>query len=240
MTAALLVGRTGDVTRLALNRPEKANALSTGLIEALIDEVRSSFTNGTRLLVISGEDRNLCSGFDMSDLESASEGDLLRRAVRIEVLLQLLYHAPIATLAFAHGRNFGAGADLFAVCGTRVASPEASFRMPGLRFGLQLGTRRLAQRIGEEPARMLLAESTIFGAEEALRLRFATGIAPQAEWNAIVERTLASATALPPDSFARLLTATVTDTRAIDMADLVASFSETGIKQRIRDYREHG
>ena len=240
MSSALVVARTGEVTRLTLNRPEKANALSIELIEALIAAVRASFTDGTRLLVITGEGRNLCSGFDMSDLESASEGDLLRRAVRIEMLLKEVYHAPIATLAFTHGRNFGAGADLFAVCGTRIASPEASFRMPGLRFGLQLGTRRLAQRIGGEAARMLLAESATFGAEDALRVRFATGIAPQADWNATVERTLASATALPADSFARLLSATVTDTRAIDMADLVASFSETGIKQRIKDYRERG
>ena len=163
MSSALVVARTGEVTRLTLNRPEKANALSIELIEALIATVRASFTDGTRLLVITGEGRNLCSGFDMSDLESASEGDLLRRAVRIEMLLQEVYHAPIATLAFAHGRNFGAGADLFAVCGTRIASPEASFRMPGLRFGLQLGTRRLAQRIGGEAARMLLAESATFG-----------------------------------------------------------------------------
>ena len=232
--------RTGDVTRLTINRPEKANALSIELVEALIAAVRTCLHDGTRLLVISGEGRNLCSGFDMTDLDTASEGDLLRRAVRIEILLQTLYHAPIATLAFAHGRNFGAGADLFAVCGTRIAAPEASFRMPGLRFGLQLGTRRLAQRIGEEAARGLLAQSTTFGADEALRLRFATGIAPPSEWNDRVERALVSAVALPADSVARLHAATVTDTRAIDMADLVASFSESGIRQRIRDYRERG
>ena len=240
MTGTLIVRRTGDVTRLALNRPEKANALSIELIETLIAAVRSSFTDGTRLLVISGEGRNLCSGFDMSDLEAVSEGELLRRAVRIETLLQELYHAPIATIAFAHGRNFGAGADLFAVCGTRIAAPEATFRMPGLRFGLQLGTRRLAQRIGEEPARSLLAESATFGAEDAQRLRFATGMAPQADWDGLVDRARISAIALPADSLARLLAATVTDTRAIDMADLVASFSEPGIKQRIKDYRERG
>lgn len=240
MSAPLLVERAGDITRIKLNRPDKANALSPELIEALLAAVRTSFTDGTRLLVIAGEGRNLSSGFDMSDLESASEGDLLRRAVRIEALLQAVHHAPIATLALAQGRNFGAGADLFAVCGTRIAVPEASFRMPGLRFGLQLGTRRLAQRIGGETARALLAESRTFSGTEALEMQFATHAAPPEAWPALIDKALAAATALPADSLARLHAATVTDSRAQDMADLVASFSEPGIKQRIKDYRERG
>jgi len=77
-------------------------------------------------------------------------------------------------MAIAHGRNFGAGADLFVACDVRVAAPGTTFRMPGLRFGLQLGTRRLAQRIGNEAARGVLAESRTLDADAALELGFAS------------------------------------------------------------------
>ena len=146
------VEHDGPVTLLTLNRPEKANALSPDLVEALLASVNEAYRDGTRLLVLSGNGQHFCAGFDFSDFESASEGELLRRFVRIEQLLQALYHAPFAALALAHGKNFGAGVDLLVACGVRVAAPDTTFRMPGLRFGVQLGTRRLARRIGPEHA----------------------------------------------------------------------------------------
>ena len=110
--------------------------------------------------------KNFSAGFDFSSTaETATEGELLRRFVRIEQLLQAIWHAPFATMALAHGLNFGAGADLFVACDVRVAAPGTTFRMPGLRFGLQLGTRRLAQRIGNDAARALLADSSMIDAD---------------------------------------------------------------------------
>lgn len=84
----------------------------------------------------------------------------------------------------------------------------------------------------------LIAESGTFNGETALALRFTTHSAPPPDWEFLIEGALAAA--LPPDSISRLLAATVTDTRAQDMADLVASFSEPGTKQRMKDYRERG
>ncbi|MGH8601146.1 MAG: enoyl-CoA hydratase/isomerase family protein, partial [Burkholderiales bacterium] len=136
------------VTRLTLNRPHKANALDSALIEALLDAVEYAYTDSTRLLVLEGRDRNFSAGFDFTGYQQQSEGDLVLRFIRIETLLQRLYHAPFATLALAHGRNFGAGVDIIGACSLRVATPDATFRMPGLRFGVVLGTRRLAARVG--------------------------------------------------------------------------------------------
>ncbi|MCR2153265.1 hypothetical protein NSX49_23710, partial [Salmonella enterica] len=76
------------------------------------------------------------------ELDAQSEGDLLLRFVRIETLLQRVAASPCLTVGLAHGRNFGAGVDLFGACKWRVSAPDASFRMPGLKFGLVLGTRR--------------------------------------------------------------------------------------------------
>jgi enoyl-CoA hydratase len=238
MSEELLIKKTAAATVLALNRPEKANALNAALVEALVAAVDAAHYDGTRLLVIKGSGRNFCAGFDFGGFEDASEGDLLLRFARIEMLLQSLYHAPFATLALAHGKSFGAGVDLILACGGRVAAPDAEFRMPGLKFGLQLGTRRLAARIGAEAARMLLAMSKTFAAEEALRIGFLHDIAAPQSWPALLERAAAEALQLSPAAAARLYAATVIDSRAADLADLVRSASQAGLKERIREYRK--
>ena len=238
MSDQLLIEKTGPVSTLTLNRPDKANALDAGLVDALAAAVETAQHDGTRLLVLKGNGRNFCAGFDFGGYENSSDGELLARFARIELLLQSVYHAPYATLALAHGRNFGAGVDLVLACGSRIAAPDAQFRMPGLRFGLQLGTRRLAARLGGDAARALLATSRTFGAEEALRLGFAREIAALADWPALIERAAADAAELSPAAAARLYAATLSDTREADLADLVRSVLEPGLKRRIADYRK--
>lgn len=234
--SALLVERDSGVTRLTLNRPEKANALDEALVEPLLAAVAAAHSDGTRLLVLRPGAKNFSAGFDFTGAVEGGEARLLWRFVRIEQLLQAVYHAPFATMAIAHGRNFGAGADLFVACDVRVAAPGTTFRMPGLRFGLQLGTRRLAQRTGSEAARAVLAESRTLDASAALDLRFATRVAAAAEWEDLVAAERERSIALSAESVARLRAATVTDTRSADMADLVASITAPGLTARIAAY----
>lgn len=238
MSDELLRRHEKHVTRLTLNRPQKANALSAPLVEALIDAVEYAATDGTRLLIIDGTGSHFCAGFDFTDAQVQSEGDLALRFVRIETLLQALYHAPCATLALAHGRVFGAGADIVAACGMRIAAPGTSFRMPGLRFGVVLGTRRLMHRVGADKAREILSTSRSFDAEEALAAGFLTDIAAAEEWPARITDAQNTAEALAPAAAAALHRRTVTDSRAEDMAELARSVSTPGLKERIRKYRE--
>jgi enoyl-CoA hydratase/carnithine racemase len=238
MNTELLVEKNGGIATLTLNRPDKANALSAALVEALAAAVETAYRDGTRLLVLQGNGRNFCAGFDFGGFEEASDGDLLLRFARIEILLQSVYHAPFATLALAQGKNFGAGVDLALACGTRIAAPDAEFRMPGLKFGLQLGTRRLAARIGADAARALLCASKSFVAEEGLRIGFLQQIAAPQAWPGLIERAAAEAQQLSPAAAARMHAATVTDSRAADLADLVRSAIEPGLKERIREYRK--
>jgi enoyl-CoA hydratase/carnithine racemase len=149
-----------------------------------------------------------------------------------------VHHAPFATLALAHGKIFGAGADLVCACSTRIAAPGTTFRMPGLRFGLVLGTRRLAHRIGAEAARDLLQTSRTFDSESAQKLGFITRIAAQSEWPALIEAARETSAALTQPARARLYEQTVIDTRDADMAALAQSASVPGLKERIRIFRE--
>lgn len=234
MTLAL--ERRADAVLATLDRADKMNALSAALVEELLAVVEKCTHDGTRLLVLRGNGRNFSAGFDMAGQEAQSEGDLLLRFVRIEQLLQAVRYAPFDTLALAHGRNFGAGVDLIAACARRVATPEATFRMPGLKFGLVLGTRLFAQRVGGERARQVLQVSQTFGAADAERWGFVTAVAPQDRWDTMVEEAHAAAAQLPPASAARLFAVTAPDTRDADLAELVRSAARPGLKQRIAEY----
>lgn len=226
-----------SVLELTLTRPSRGNALSESLVEALIAALAGAEHEQVRLVVFRGEGKNFCSGFDLSDLAEQSDASLVDRLVRIERLLQTVAHAPFLTLALAQGRVMGAGADLFCACSERVAAPGATFRMPGWRFGIALGTRRLAARVGTDTARGILLESRQFGADEALKIGFATAVADEADWPAAVEQSARRAQALDLESTRHLLDLTIEDTRAADMVALVESSSRPGLKERIIQYR---
>jgi enoyl-CoA hydratase/carnithine racemase len=172
----------------------------------------------------------------MGGIEAQSEGDLVLRFIRIEQLLQALRHAPFDTMALAHGRNFGAGVDLIAACARRIATPDASFRMPGLRFGLVLGTRLFAERVGPERARAVHQVSRSFQATEALEWGFLTEISSQEHWSPVIAKAQAAACALPADAAAHLFGVTTPDHRDADLAGLARSAAQPGLKERITAY----
>lgn len=234
---SILIRREGDTVIVTLNRPEKMNALNAGLVDELLSVVQSSYSDGARLLVLQGAGRNFSAGFDFGDFEEASEAELVLRFIRIEQLLQALYYAPYHTLGLAHGKNFGAGVDLLCCCSQRIAVNSSTFRMPGLRFGLVLGIRRLMQRIGMDAARTLLQQSHTFDAEEAVSIGFLNEVAQQEQWPAVVRNAAQAGAALSPEAVAALFRVTAPDTRSEDLADLVLSAARPGLKDRIRRYR---
>lgn len=225
----LQVQRDGGVLALTLARPTLGNALSAELVEALLAQVQAAGADPTlHTLLLRGEGRHFCTGLDLSTLEAETDGSLLHRVVRIETLLAALWHAPLRTVALAQGRAWGAGADLFAACEVRAALPGATFRFPGAQFGLVLGTRRLAERIGTDRARALVAEGGELDAAGAL----AAGLANATEAPALDAPRVDARTA------AALRAATREDRRDADLAALVRSAAEPGLKARLTAYRE--
>ena len=228
--------RESGLLTLTLNRPKSANALSPELVEALIDALAAP--EGIRLCVLRGEGRHFCAGFDLSDLESLSDGDLLWRVLRIERLLQRVHHAPFPVMALAQGQVVGAGADLFAACWRRIAAPGSRFRMPGWNFELALGTRRLTDLIGQDAARDLLIDTKVMPAEEAVTCGLATDLAAAEDWPNLIETSHRRAAALPARALRDMLALTTTDTRSEDIAAIVETAGRPGLRDRIVAYRD--
>lgn len=235
MSAPVEIQVADGVVQLTLARPERGNALGPDLVEAALQAIEQAIGDGARLIVLRGAGRHFCTGFDLSDLAQLSDGDLLLRVVRIEALLQAVHHAPVPTLAIAHGATTGAGADLVAACQHRWALPETRFAFPGAGFGLALGTRRLALRIGPDAARDLVGSGRRIAVEAAAGLGLITRVVAAGKIEAELAATAATL-AIDRETTARINTLTVPDTREADMAALVASAARPGLKARITDY----
>lgn len=232
----LLVEQNDGVLTLTLNRPQVGNALSPALVEALLANTDEAWRRpDIHTVVLRGAGKHFCTGFDLSGLDELSDGDLLLRFVRIETLLSGLWHAPKRTVVLAHGRTWGAGADLAAVCEHRAVAPGTAFRFPGARFGLVLGSRRLAERIGADRARTWITTGHEAGADGLLATGLVSAVVAveqQAAWLAQF--------ALPPvvdePTGAAIRQATRSDHRHADLAYLVESASRPGLRERIRAY----
>jgi crotonobetainyl-CoA:carnitine CoA-transferase CaiB-like acyl-CoA transferase/enoyl-CoA hydratase/carnithine racemase len=240
---------------IELNRPQRGNALSSELVEAALDAVQSACRDqSVHTLMFSGAGRHFCTGFDLDGLESQSDGDLLLRFARIEALLDAVWRAPVRTMAIAQGRTWGAGADLFAACDLRLAVTGASFRFPGAGFGIVLGTRRLAERVGTERARAWVSDGTTIEAGQALGCGLASRLIdpPQAgdDWR---RQACGPAPAIDRDTLAMIRAASRStggpggDMLAdADLAALVRSATrsnttgkaEPGLRERIAAYRD--
>jgi enoyl-CoA hydratase/carnithine racemase len=236
-TDELRVEHAGSILNLTFTRSDKSNALSATLVETLIETLAEAGRDGTDLVVFRGEGRNFCAGFDLGDLDAQTDGDLVLKLLRIETMLQAVANARFVTLALAQGKVIGAGCDLFCACSERVATPDAGFRMPGWRFGVALGTRRLGARVGSDAARSLLLDTRAFDAADAHAVGLATTLADQEEWSDIAAAAAARAATLGEPSRGMLLELTAPDTRALDMAALVASASHPGLRDRVKAFR---
>ena len=231
----------GATAVLTLQRPERGNALDAPLVEALIGAVESCIADAAlHTLVIEGEGADFCTGFDLglldagNDVEAAAiDAALLTRFVRVEHLLSMLWHAPFRTVAVAHGRAFGAGADLFAACDLRLATASAQWRFPGAAFGIVLGTRRLGEQVGVARALDWVGTGRVLDTQVAQQHGLVTSLVDRETW-----RDRLPALAVGRDTYAALRAASRVDKRDHDMAALVRSAMTPGLARRITDYRK--
>ncbi len=237
MTVPVAVEADGAVRTIRLARPDRGNALGPEMVAAIDAALDAALDGGARLVVLRGEGRHFCTGFDLSDLDALDDGEIALRAIRIEILLQRIHGLPVSTLAIAGGRVFGAGADLFAVCDHRVALAGASFAFPGPAFGLVLGTGRLAGLVGEGAARRVLLAGATIEAEAALAMGLATQVVEPDGVAAAIDAGRNAATRLDAPTVAALHGRTRRADDAGDLAALARSVARPGLKDRILAYR---
>jgi enoyl-CoA hydratase/carnithine racemase len=129
--------REGQVARIFLNRPEKANALDSPTLEALRGALRAlAADRSLRAVVLGGRGRSFCGGADREELETLTAETARAFVTRIHDVCQAIREAPLPVVARLHGAVIGAGLEIAAACDLRVAAEGTKFAMPEVRLGI--------------------------------------------------------------------------------------------------------
>jgi methylglutaconyl-CoA hydratase len=195
---------------LTLDRPDRRNALSRGLIAALGDALaRARDDSGARCVILTGSGPSFCAGMDLAELQEAlaapETAPVWDDALRLAKVYDLLYTLPKPTLAAVNGAAVAGGAGLVSVCDLALAAPGAKFGYPEVRRGLvaAMVMPHLLRHVGERTARYLLLTGELIDAEEACRVGFVNAVVPAEQ---LLERALAWGRALAeggPQALAR-------------------------------------
>jgi enoyl-CoA hydratase len=179
----LLPERAGGVLTLTINRPERRNALSSGLIVALSEAVLEAQDDPEiRVIVITGTgDRAFCSGADLKEMADRDvEGVRMRNPMHrpFRTVFEVVAECEKPTIAAVNGPAAGGGFELAIACDLRVVSAEATFRLPeaGIGMGANFASAALPRVVPRGIALELLLTGRSMSAEEALRWGFATRV----------------------------------------------------------------
>lgn len=223
-----------EIITITLDRPQYANALDKESVESLISAVDEACNSSARLLVFKGNGKSFCGGFDLREIDSETDGSLAYRFLRLELLLQKIYYAPIHTLALAHGPVAGAGADIVAACKKRVVVGDATFRFPGVQFGVLLGTNRLRNLIGQHAYTYLLEQQRIT-VNDGLTNGFVHEVISESEQDKVVDTLYANIKRVSPTTSAHILQLDKQQ-GLIDMGLLANSVANPNFIQQVRQY----
>ena len=197
----LLSERTTWGVRLTLNRPDKLNALSGGLVEALsraIDEAAAD--PEIRVIALAGAGRAFCSGYDLSE-EAAGDihGPVVWRellAADVAATLKIL-DCPKPVIAQLHGYALAGGLELAMACDLVVAAEGTKLGEPEIRYGSAPVTLLMPYLVGQKKTRELLFTGDLVDAEEAERIGLVNRVVPAERLAAEVD-TLADRIARTP------------------------------------------
>jgi len=150
----------GRIASLTLNRPEKRNALSQDLIDALRARVDAlSGRDDVSVVLLSGAGKSFCAGMDLKAVLGDDEAPkrMLGSLAELTIALRAL---PAVVLGRINGAAIGGGCGLVAVCDIAVTHPDAKLGYPEVDLGVcpAVVAPWLAHSIGPGAARRILLQ----------------------------------------------------------------------------------
>ncbi|HRD69622.1 MAG TPA: enoyl-CoA hydratase-related protein [Legionella sp.] len=170
------------ILTLILNRPEKLNALSTEVLNALEEIFLSVKTNPeVKALLITGTGKAFCAGADINRLAECTAQTGYEFACYGQEVFRLLETIGKPSLAAINGFAFGGGCELAISATIRIAAPTAQFGQPEVKLGVipgYGGTQRLARLIGKGRAMDLCLTGRFIDAQTALNWGLISEVVP--------------------------------------------------------------
>lgn len=174
----------GAVRLLRMNRPEKHNALSTALTQALLDALHDADRSGAvRAIVLAGNGKSFCAGADTREFSglTAQHGDAVLQRAELTTELHLAFSRigkPVVSAV--QGNALGGGAGLALACDMAVMAEDVRFGYPELRHGIVAAVvmANLVRQVGRKHAFELVAMAEPIDGARALELGLANRVVP--------------------------------------------------------------
>jgi len=183
----VLTRRSGRVTTLTLNRPDRLNAVSRPLYEELIREIEAAATDpGVRCIVLTGSGRAFCAGADLK-AHAAGAPEPEERELYIDAAQganELIQTIGTPVVAAVNGHAIGAGLEMALSADFMIVADEAKLRLPEVALATFVGggvVYTLAERVGVLRARELIYFGEFFSGTEAARMGIANLAVPAKE-----------------------------------------------------------
>jgi enoyl-CoA hydratase/carnithine racemase len=177
---------SGGIAEVALNRPDKLNALDPAMFTALSEASTAlAKRDDVRVVVLSGRGRAFCAGLDLASMAGdPSSGLLDERPYGIANVFQNAAWGwrslPVPVIAALHGVAFGGGLQIALGADIRVVAPDTKLAVMEARWGLvpdMAGIALLRGLVRDDVARELTYTARQFSGAEAAQLGLATRLA---------------------------------------------------------------
>jgi enoyl-CoA hydratase/carnithine racemase len=175
----------GVAARITLNRPEKLNALSYALVDALrVALHRAARDDTVKVVVLQGAGRAFSAGYDLSEevADQIEDADTWHRILSKDVAVTLeLLRLPKPTIAAIHGYCLAGGCDLAMACDMVLAADDTKIGEPEIRYGSGPVTMLMPFLIGQKKCNELLFTGDVIDAAEAERIGLINRVVPADE-----------------------------------------------------------
>jgi len=175
---SILVERDGAIATVSLNRPEKLNAMTRPMWQALGEAMdRLSADDSIRCVVLRGAGEKAFSpGNDIAEFETerANRSQAIAYGQTMHEAARAITDCRHPTLARIHGICVGGGLEIAALCDLRICGESSRFGAPIKNLGLVMAYPEmspLVRLVGASVALEILFEGRIFGAQEAREKR---------------------------------------------------------------------
>jgi len=183
MSENIQVEREGHTGIVTINRPEKLNAMTAGMADALVEAVEAfNRDDQVRCVILTGAgERAFCAGSDIGTLDDYDTAWNFRNRPDYCDAIRALLKPSIAAV---NGYAFGGGLETAMACDIRIAADNASFAAPEIKLGWIGGggmAAGLAHAVGPSNAALMIMTGDPIDAATAERWGLVSRIVPQAE-----------------------------------------------------------
>ena len=188
----VLVTVDGDYATITMNRPQRRNALSLDMLEALVDAFTEVGGGDALGVVLAGNGPVFSAGHDFADVAGADHESVRRLLRTCTDLMSLMQDIPQPVVARVHGLATAAGCQLVATADLAVAAERAGFAAPGGKGGWFCHTPMVAigRNVGRKRAFELAMSGDVIDAATACEWGLVNSVVPDAELDDAVRALL--------------------------------------------------